>query len=265
MRVLPPRWVVERFGAAGEPEPLCGGQNQSVRVGVLVFKPVLDADESEWLGSVLSPIPDGPGFRLARPVRSRDGHFVVAGFQAFEWVAGTASPGGRWLKVLETARAFHAAIAGIPPHPLLARRRHRWALSDRVSFGEAILVPVTERVRRLAEALVPLSGPTTDPPTLIHGDLSGNVLFADGIPPAVIDVSPYYRPAIFAEAVIVVDAWLWHGEGEGLASCLRGPDSRRYLARALLFRLTALNEHAREDPAVLGELEFFERVIGWVT
>ena len=29
---------------------------------------------------------------------------------------------------------------------------------------------------------------------LVHGDLSGNVLLAHGLPPAVIDFSPYWRP-----------------------------------------------------------------------
>ena len=265
MTAFPPQSVLDRFGTAGVPVPLSGGQGQSVAAGALVLKPVLDAEECEWLGTVLSAMPESPEFRLARPVRSRDWHFVEEGFQAFEWVAGTASPRGRWEEVLKTARAFHAALKNVAPHPLLARRQHRWAFADRVSFGEAAIAPSSEAIRPLAETLAPWGVPTTDPPTLIHGDLSGNLLFADGLPPAVIDVSPYYRPEIFAQAIIVVDAWLWHGEEEALASCLRGPNPRGYLARALLFRLAALNEHGRENPAVLEELPLFERVVGWVT
>jgi len=39
----------------------------------------------------------------------------------------------------------------------------------------------------------------------------GNVLFADASPPAVIDFSPYWRPAGLALAVAAVDALMWGG------------------------------------------------------
>jgi prepilin-type processing-associated H-X9-DG protein len=68
---------------------------------------------------------------------------------------------------------------------------------------------------------------------LVHGDLSGNVLFADGLPPAVIDWSPYWRPPPYASAIVMCDAALGHGAGVEL---LAGSD-RQLLIRALLFRL----------------------------
>lgn len=48
-----------------------------------------------------------------------------------------------------------------------------------------------------------------DAAQLIHGDLTGNVLFAADEAPAVIDFSPYWRPPVFAEAVVVADGLLW--------------------------------------------------------
>ncbi|MGH3248038.1 MAG: phosphotransferase [Trebonia sp.] len=47
------------------------------------------------------------------------------------------------------------------------------------------------QVRRRLAALRPVDLPKQ----LIHADLAGNVLFADGMPPAVIDFSPLERPA----------------------------------------------------------------------
>ena len=44
-----------------------------------------------------------------------------------------------------------------------------------------------------------------DEPQLVHCDLTGNVLFAAGLPPAVIDISPYWRPPSYAEGVVVAD------------------------------------------------------------
>ena len=37
---------------------------------------------------------------------------------------------------------------------------------------------------------------------VVHGDLFGNVLFAGDAPPAVIDITPYWRPAGWAVGVI---------------------------------------------------------------
>ena len=51
---------------------------------------------------------------------------------------------------------------------------------------------------------------------VIHGELSGNVLFAAGQAPAVIDFSPYRRPAAYADAIVAVDGLLWFGAGREL-------------------------------------------------
>ena len=68
-------------------------------------------------------------------------------------------------------------------------------------------------MRGLLDRLAPLLARewSGSPPQVIHGDIGGNVLFADasGLPPAVIDVSPYYRPRSFADAVLVADAVAW--------------------------------------------------------
>jgi hypothetical protein len=60
-------------------------------------------------------------------------------------------------------------------------------------------------------------GPTCGsarPAQLVHADLGGNVLFAPGLAPAIIDFSPYWRPPGYAEAVAAVDAFLWFGAGD---------------------------------------------------
>jgi uncharacterized protein (TIGR02569 family) len=72
---------------------------------------------------------------------------------------------------------------------------------------------------------------------LVHGDLTGNVLFADGLPPAVIDFSPFWRPPGYATAIVVGDALLWEGADESLlAAVSRVDDFPQLLLRALVFR-----------------------------
>lgn len=74
----------------------------------------------------------------------------------------------------------------------------------------------------------PLPPPPSQHLPFIHGDLTGNVLFAAGRAPAVIDFSPYWRPPVFAEAIVVADGLLW---GAGPRGRARQGEPARY-ARA---------------------------------
>lgn len=87
----------------------------------------------------------------------------------------------------------------------------------------------------------------------MHGDLTGNVLFADGLAPAIIDFSPYWRPAPFASAVVVADALLWEGADERLLRAFESePDFAQYLLRALIYRAVA-DRLARLDWPLRGD------------
>jgi hypothetical protein len=78
------------------------------------------------------------------------------------------------------------------------------------------------------------------PSQIVHCDLTGNVLFAPGAPPAVIDISPYWRPPEYAEGVVIADALCWHGASASVLQEVRV--SVTAVARALLFRLVTTNE-----------------------
>lgn len=80
------------------------------------------------------------------------------------------------------------------------------------------------------------------PSQVIHGDLLGNVLFAEGRPPAIIDWAPYWRPPGLGAAIAVVDAACWHGYSlDALADHHGIPQWRQLLLRALVFRMTTLH------------------------
>ena len=74
---------------------------------------------------------------------------------------------------------------------------------------------------------------------LIHADMAGNVLFDSnsGEPPAIIDLTLYWRPARYAEAIIVADGLTWHGKGTELIQ-FYGVDElgKQMLVRALYWR-----------------------------
>ena len=73
---------------------------------------------------------------------------------------------------------------------------------------------------------------------LIHGDLSGNVLFHPGLAPGIIDLSPYWHSPLFATAILAVDAIVWEGADHGVLDILHGhPDGTQHLIRAAIFRV----------------------------
>jgi uncharacterized protein (TIGR02569 family) len=255
-----PATVPAAFGVEGPAVPLPGGQGDSVRVADLVFKPARDADVAAALSDLLEPIEER-GFRLGRAARALDGRWVVDGWAATRFVAGAWAPAGRWPEILAAAHAFSAALAGCRRPEFLARRADRWAQADAVAWGEADHEPL-EPVGPLLARLRALRRPVDAAPQLVHGDLAGNLLLADGLPPAVIDVSPYWRPAVYADAVVVVDGLVWEGVGpELLALASTAAEFGQVAVRALIFRLVAQELAARvEGPGRLVDLERFTEV-----
>ena len=117
-----------------------------------------------------------------------------------------------------------------------------WTIGDEVAWGERDpgpllgpgAGPIAWQVRRLLAALRPVDLPDQ----LIHADLAGNVLFADGAPPAVIDFSPLHRPAGLPLAIVAVDALMWRrARPEALGQLAGEPELGQLLARALVYRL----------------------------
>ena len=111
-------------------------------------------------------------------------------------------------------------------------------MADRVAWGDASLAPYRDvlHVATLEQHLAPVR----DVSQVIHGDLTGNVLFADPLPPAVIDLSAYWRPAAFATAIVVADALIWEGATvDDVGPVLHEEQFGQLLARGLLYRIVA--------------------------
>ncbi|MGW3498138.1 aminoglycoside phosphotransferase [Streptomyces sp. NPDC001020] len=243
---VPAPAVLDAFGVKGTPVPLVGGQGRSVLVGGFVFKPAEGpADEVEWAASLFETLAPSSGFRVPLPLRAADGRSVVDGWTASEFLTGEPGPQGHWTGVLGAGRAFHAALRQLPRPDFLDQRTHPWAVGDRVAWGEED-IDVVQDLAAPFSALLELRRPVKqDGAQLIHGDLTGNVLFAADEAPAVIDFSPFWRPPVFAEAIVVADGLLWFDlPSDLLTSGSDHPDWQQMLIRALIFRLVAHSESA---------------------
>jgi uncharacterized protein (TIGR02569 family) len=236
--VAPPPHVVTAFGGAGKPERLAGGRGIAWKVGDRILKPVdVTPIELEWQATALSTQPRD-GFRLSTPIRAVDGSFVVDGWAAWPALAGQHEE-GRWVDVIEVGRRFHRAIEPLDRPNFIDERTDPWSIGDRVAWGDAPDTPY-RKVPFVAELLDRLRPPSTSD-QLVHGDLTGNVLFADDEPPAIIDLSLYWRPVGYATAIVVADAIVWEGAGDELLqyALQREMAFGQLLARALVFRLVA--------------------------
>ncbi|OLF09037.1 TIGR02569 family protein [Actinophytocola xinjiangensis] len=228
--------VLAAFGISGDPVPLPGGQGGTWRAGALVLKPVEFAAETQWRSQVLAALPDSPEFRISRPVRTVDGAWIAHGWEAGRLVVG-APDVSRTDDVLRAAHAFHAALAHLRRPVFLDRRDNPWSVGDRVAWNE-LPARTSPPATRLLEPLVRARRPVTLAAQVVHGDLPGNVLFADGLPPAIIDWPVYWRPPAWAYAIAVADALCWYGASPALAARWSHlPDWDQMLLRALIFRI----------------------------
>jgi len=242
--------VLDLFAVPDDLRPVDGGQGRSVVAGDLVLSPGRSASVAAWLDPLLARLAvrmdERPGrrrrdLRVAVPVPARDGSWVVDGWGASRFEPGTTAC--RDLDVLVAAgRVLHAELASaVPERPTgLEARTDRWGRAERWAFGppgEAVAaaesrgdVDLSTLVRELV-----VEGPSEGPDQLVHGDLAGNVLLDAAGAPVVIDVAPYWRPVLWAEAVCVLDAVLWPGAGP--AEPWDTGARRDAMVRAALFRL----------------------------
>jgi uncharacterized protein (TIGR02569 family) len=230
----PPQHVLAAFGVE-DPTPLAGGRGRAWRAGELVLKPLdWKPEELRYQAEILGGVAED-GFRVAPPMSE-----IVDGWAATPYLEG-AHEAGRWLEIIAAGERFHAALAAVPrPDALLAARRDPWSTGDRVAFGEQPYEPAAD--------LLAVLEPVDEPSQLVHGDLTGNVLFHPTLPPAIIDFAPYWRPTAFASAVAVADALCWEGAPPALADAV----STSYLVRALVFRGVTSMEFGGDGAVELG-------------
>lgn len=246
--------------------PLGSSWEGGWRCGEVVLSMVADHARAAWSAKVRETL-FVDGVRLARPVRSTDGRYVVAGWRADTYVAGTPEP--RHDEVVSAAVRLHEATAKLErPRFLTQPPVAPWAdvdvfiAADRAAWEERPLhsLPPGARVApgtadgqksvELINQLASLRRPTKSPSQLVHGDLYGTVLFAGTAAPGITDIIPYWRPPAWAAGVVVVDALSWGEADDALIERWSPlPEWPQMLLRALIFRLAVHALHPRSTAA----------------
>ncbi|BBX48522.1 TIGR02569 family protein [Mycobacterium cookii] len=263
----PPEHVLSAFGLSGvQPIPLGAAWEGGWRCGEVVLSMVAENARAAWSARVRETL-FVDGVRLARPVRSTDGRYVVSGWRADTFVAGQPEP--RHDEVVSAAVRLHEATGKLErPRFLTQGPTAPWAdvdvfiAADRAAWEERPLqsVPAAARTasptadgQRSVDLINQLAGlrrPTKSPNQLVDGDLYGTVLFAGAAAPGITDITPYWRPASWAAGVVVVDALSWGEADEGLIDRWNAlPEWPQMLLRALMFRLAVHALHPRSTAA----------------
>ncbi|MER2204147.1 MAG: TIGR02569 family protein [Rhodococcus sp. (in: high G+C Gram-positive bacteria)] len=259
----PPQHVCSTFGLREvDPIPLGADWDGGWLCGDVVLSAVADHARAAWSAKVRENL-EVDGVRLARPVRSTDGRYVVSGWRADTFIVGSPEP--RHDEVVSMSCRLHAATASLerprcrapPPVPpgaevdvFVAADRAAWeTVPLRIAKGVEQLETPTPDGRKSLEliaGLATLRKPVQSPDQLVHGDLFGTVLFSGSMAPGITDITPYWRPAAWAAAVAVVDAISWGGADEALVGRWEDlPEWPQMLLRAVMFRLAVHVLHPR--------------------
>lgn len=272
----PPDHVLAAFGLKdAEPTPAWDG---GWRSGEIVLTPIADHARAAWSAKVRESL-FVDGLRLARPVRSTDGRYVVSGWRADTHVAG--APEARHDELVSVGVRLHQVTAGLErPRFLTQAPVPPWTdvdvftVADRAAWDERPLqalplgaptLPESPDRAESMELLTRLAGlrrPTESPSQLVHGDLYGTVLFAGTAAPGITDIAPYWRPAPWAAGVAVVDAMAWgEADDEIIERWEDLPEWPQMLLRALMFRLAVHVLHPRSTPEAFAGLKRTAAVI----
>jgi uncharacterized protein (TIGR02569 family) len=255
-----PGHVRSAFGVREVPaEPLRIAGVPGWRCGDVLLRPVADHVRTAWASGVLDTL-RVDGVRIARPIRSSDGRWVVAGHSACQFVEGVPRP--RYDELIEASLRLHAATASVQRPRLLDDRDDMMSRADAMAWGDRVIQLDAGAGGALFDELAPFREELDLPAQVVHGDLFGTVLFADGQPPAVLDLVPFWRPVEYAAAVIVVDALAWGGgEGELVSDWSHLDGWPQVLLRALLFRIALHAQHPASSPESLHGLRRSAQVI----
>ncbi len=257
---LPPH-VQVAFGVKdAQPRLIEWAGQWAYQCGDALIRHVADNSVAAWSAGVLESL-EVDGVRLARPLRSSDGRWVVAGWAACRNIAGTSQP--RHDDVVGAAMRLHAATATVLRPRLLDDRDDLLSRSASVAFGERRLMLDPAAGGELFAELATYLRPVRLVPQVVHAELFGAVLFdPDGIP-AVLDLVPFWRPAEWAAAVVVVDALAWGGADEGLLERWAHLDEwPQALLRGALYRLALHAQHPEASAHSLVGLERAARLVG---
>ncbi|RNE49039.1 TIGR02569 family protein [Corynebacterium alimapuense] len=216
--VVPGHVIAAFQGEAGIPEPAGHAWDNGWRVGSVIYSRS-GGVSTGWSAKLRTGL-KVEGVRIARPVRSTDGRFVVAGWKASSRIVGDLSR--RVDETVGVALRLADALASqpAPPDPEAA---DPFILADRRTWEET--APEYREIKA--------------PVQVGHADLLASTIYHGAQVPAVTDVVPFAepRPHGYTAALVMVDGLIAGAVDIGIVDRFRHiPDIDQLLLRAVSYR-----------------------------
>jgi hypothetical protein len=257
-----PKNILKSFNLEGEPIPVEGGQNTSVKVHNAILKPVEEKEYYEWslkLIDNITPI----SYRISKPYKNKSGSYVSSNWICNRYESGNEVDGSIEKK-LKVSRLFHQDLSKFEindfPEP-----NNPWAKGHRISWQVEPLPSEFTMISKeiINELLLMIRLKRHYNVQIIHGDLSGNILFDDRYDPLIIDFSPTIAPVEYAEAILVCDCIAWQGSNISELNLLPNNELyREMMIRAVIFRLSVKAIlSGKDENSFLREYDAFKPII----
>ena len=236
--------VLEAFNIHSnvKPKKLEGGQGTTYLANDVVLKPDSNVLEAAWVAEIFSTI-EQVGFRVSSPIATVSGDWTFDGWTAWEYLEGQTLKGEKYQERLAASQAFHKALANIPRPSFLDKRNDAWSQADRIVWENASWQP-HPRIQALYEKLLGYQTSLDLSEQVIHGDIAGNMLYQANEPIVIIDFSPYWRPAAYAEALLYVDSIMWEKAPWSMVDFVVLDETFiQLMLRAVMRRLVEVDRH----------------------
>jgi uncharacterized protein (TIGR02569 family) len=227
--------ILKAFGISGKLILLPGGEGTCYRVGDVVLKPVRDVREASWIAEINNNL-DSSEFRIPKPIKSRGGDWVFDGWTASKFLQGKHKP-GHYAEVIKLNTIFHKALKNVPKPAWFDKKTDVFAISDRMAWGE-IPIPDFKITNKPLKKIFSRLKENQLPNQLIHGDWGiDQILFHNTLAPAVLDMTPYFRPKDYPIADMLISAII--NDNVNITILDLGKDINNFnqlMLRALIFR-----------------------------
>jgi len=238
--------IARLFGSDVEPILLKGGRGNTYRSDKIVLKPSNNLTESEEVSELISKISSSDKLRIPKSIKSINGNWIEDGYVAWEFLTGK-DLNDNYKEKLRACDWFSDIFENIEKPNFIENRNDAWSVADRVTWGEKekeYMPEFQEMIDQVQKSLIPIehSG------QIIHGDISGNIVFdiKEGL--GVIDITLGWRPKDYAKALLIIDAITWEGADLSIYNHVKDlPNIRQLLLRAGLRRIIENPEHTERS------------------
>jgi len=255
--------TILKFSTDPNLQELEGGQDESLKVGQLVLKPVHEEKEYVWVSATLENL-DFSSLNISKPICSLNGKYIEDGIGATPYFENIGHVYDVIINLRLCRQLNEILKTVLEPVVLFEELNNPWKKAQFLAWHGKSNPDLPSEIL----FLISLRKNIDLPKQLIHVDLAGNVLINEHNETCIIDFTPAFLPKEYAEAVVIVDSISWYQASIGALNELKLEKSISYqlLLRALIFRMSVplfLNSSENNENHFYEKLSPFKKVYAY--